>query len=478
MLKFQELKSDASITLTLSTILRFIYSLAPIITSAVQYWRNIQRRLRWATKTQDHVGKIPSPFWLIDVAPQKLFGLLLGIIVLVSLGSLIEGSLLVSDSRDNEVLKWLSNNFQPGIFENSIWILVAWLIFAVIVGFNIVPRGLLLLTRLRSTTSYTPGWINAAWHIRLDDSADPVNIDPNGCESVANQLVKAMSSGNDYGGDRLSLEDIDDEELANLLLFGCVIEGKTNDLGIRIPDWKDFYDALGHAARHTEQPFLPNNIMSFNERDNSFYQFLSDLCRNNYQLPKGVAIEVQVTKVLRLLKRAFDGSARKIAFNFFHQDPSIDLAFKRAAKFHGLDGDQNESMRVQFLKVAIRHGIWPGIYTGPFLFPFSKNIAVLLFNDKCMVTRPNVKSIGITRDLAHLVAYTESVIVDKVKEFFADTRDAKIKAYSREKFGCEPTDLPEWKLFDEVDYLLWYLARHSDKEASQWRLEAESLVRD
>jgi hypothetical protein len=461
-------------------IFRFLGSIVPLITSILQFFTELRKRDKWTREAQAELGKLGWTYWFIDVFPNIIFKLLLGVIILASLTSIIEGAYKVSTQGS---LSKLSDFF----FRNSLWIAAIWFIIAVVIYFNIVPWLLLKLAAVFPGMSYKPGWINAKWHIESAEDAKPVNVSEQGYKAVANNLVKALDKAEIFSGDRaMRPEGVTDEEIANLFLFGCIIEGTIYDLNFTL-NWNNFYDALGRAALTTERPFSPESIKKFSSENRSFYRRLIDLCQP-YELPDEPSIAATVKDALERLSNEHDGSARSFAFSYWRKSsPSIKTALRRAKKIPRLDGTEHESMRTQFLKLAVGNGVWEGIDPGPFVFPFSSRIAEMFFNRRCLITSSHVKAVALVKDTERLVAYTEKLIVDEVQQLLNNLSDVEISKTCQSLFNCKPDEIPIWKLSYEVDYLLWYLARHpviSEEVLIQrgaadtsWKLEGNSIVR-
>jgi hypothetical protein len=466
--------------MSIDDIFKFLGSIVPLITSVLQFFTELQKRDKWTRETQAELGELGWTYWFIDVLPNIFFRLLLGVIILASLTSLVEGTYQISNQGS-------LSKVSDFLFRNSLWIAAIWIIISVVIYFNIVPRFLSTLIGVYPGMNYKPGWINAKWHIKAAEDAKPVNVYEQEYKAVANNLVKALGRAEEFAGDRaLRPKGITDEEAANIVLFGCVIEGTLHDLSFPL-NWNDFYNALGQAACTEGHPFSPESIKKFSNENTSFYRRLIDLCQPDYQLPDEPSIASTVKSALDYLTNAHDGSARSLAFSYWHKNtPSIKIALKRAKKIPRLDGVEHESMRTQFLKLAVGYGVWNGIDPGLFVFPFSSRIAAMFFNIRCLITRSDVKSVALVKDVQHLVAYTEKLIVDEVQQILHNVSDDKIIADCYSLFECKPDEVPIWKLSYEVDYLLWHLAGHPDISAevlkmgaadTSWRLEGKSLVR-
>jgi hypothetical protein len=458
-------------------IFRFLGSIVPLITSILQFFTELRKRDKWTREAQDELRSLGWEYWFIDVFPNTIFKFLLGVIILASLASIAEGAYKVSTQGSLSKL----SDF---LFRNSLWIAVIWFTIAVIIYFNIFPRLLLKLAAVCPGMNYKPGWINAKWHINSAEDAKPVNVSEQGYKAVANNLVKALGRAEEFGGDRaLRPEGVTDEETANIFLFGCIIEGKIYDLHSNL-NWNNFYDALGRAALTAGRPFSPESIKKFSSENLPFYRRLMDLCKP-YELPDEPSIAVTVKEALDCLSNDHYGSARSFAFSYSRDNtPSIKEAIKNAKKIPRLNGAEYESMRTQFLKLAVGHGVWKGIHPEQFVFPFSSRIAEMFFNGRCLITLSHVKSIALGKDTEHLVAYTEKLIVDEVQRFLNNLSDDELTEACHSLFECSPKEVPIWKLSYEVDYLLWHLAWHPKKSEealgivdTSWQLEGQLIVR-
>ena len=96
------------------------------------------------------------------------------------------------------------------------------------------------------------------------------------------------------------------------------------------------------------------------------------------------------------------------------------------------------------------------------MFPFSRNIAVFLFNTKCLNTKGDVDRIEIDDFFKNLVVSAEATIVSK----FRKIAERLTNHHAIELFLGSPDrtfgerELQEWQLAREIDYMLWHFARH------------------
>jgi hypothetical protein len=124
----------------------------------------------------------------------------------------------------------------------------------------------------------------------------------------------------------------------------------------------------------------------------------------------------------------------------------------------------SNAMDTQFLKLAIAAEVWPTIDPGPFIFPFSRGISLLMMNCNCLVSTPDTTEVAIDNQFRRLVAFGEQTIVNAVTDYLRGDRNLAAK------LGL-PEGSDEWRIARRVDYLLWWLSR----QRNGWKLNVAAL---
>jgi len=136
-------------------------------------------------------------------------------------------------------------------------------------------------------------------------------------------------------------------------------------------------------------------------------------------------------------------------------------------------------MRAQFLKLAVAWGVWPGIDPGPFIYPFSKNLAAWLFNNSFLETTNTSKEIVFDDKFSRLISFAESEVVRDANQYIRTSADAKLRTWRDGIISMLPRGVSwEWWLAYEIDYLIWHLARK--ERDGNWQISSSgaSLVRE
>lgn len=467
-----------------STITRFFSVIIALIGPALQYWSSLKARLYRARMNELAVKKLGRPFAAVIKWPNRVAVTVLVIVIVLSVIALLGG--ILTTSSDPQTLQrqrdsaWLSIPLK--LFEWSLWICLSYVVLAVFVQLNLLPRLMLLLT---ARSSYRPGWINALRYLREDETLGPVNTDTTACEAVANSIFNAMSKGEfEYDEDRaFKPTDLSTDELANYLLIANGIESKIHDLsqgGAGI-NFRTLYDTLASVAKNKARPFHPDSILAASPL--GFYSWLRTLATNSTYLPDEPTISLDVGKLVATIAAKHKASARSLATTWFSRKPSLARAMKRLNRLPLLSGSEHEAMRVQFLKLAVNMNVWTGVNPGPFVYPFSRGIAVLLLNLRCLIARPADKSLVIDDGFRRLVAWTESVIVARLEELIHSLNDEPTKQLCQRAFDCEPSQVRSWQLAYEIDYFLWSQSRKpgrgwfGEDATKPWGIEGTTLVR-
>jgi len=458
---------------------RFIGCLVPLIGSAIQMLATLLKRSNWISRAEREVSPLGRPFVVLDKLPLRLSYALLLAVLLLSLLALAGGIGMVSGHSPFGLLNYL--------FANSLWLTLAFLVLAVATYFNVLSRLLLAISRagasLDRDLTYNPGWINAYWHVSREDDAVPINTDLAGCELVANGIVRAVAlHGVAYDLDRATKPDgLSRDELANFLVIANAIESEIHllKLGRDLP-FADLYRGLGEVGLRDERPFSPTTLVSLSSEHLSLYQLLRRLV---HDLPDEPALDARITELLTTLVRKYSGRALKLGeavIGTGFDGAALDRRLGRLSAFAN-----SQAMRAQVIKLGTEWNVWAGMPSGPFIYPFTKNIARLLFNLDCLRTRPDVRSISCDEEFKRLSAWTMDRIVDNTMQFLRETTDDRVVSFCAQRFGCPARDVQRWPVSREVDYFLWVQARSKHPEggifgasaATPWAISGNNLVR-
>lgn len=489
---------------------RFLGCLIPLLGSATGVWGIAQKRRNWITNAEHSLSRFGTPFDLIDKWPLYITWTFLALLVAASIlaifGGVIgyvninpspqptitQGTAPQSSVRPAALPKAASPQLSGAenkltlLFEYSLWIAAVFLATAAMIYFNVIQLAVLQASKLVGyfdpTMYFHPGWINARWHIR-NDEAIPINTNLQGCEQVANVFItSAIIQKIDYASDRAKKpKNISDEDLPNLLLISNVVESSIHKLakGGAI-QFSEMYDQLGIAAANVERPFSPTAIQKLFDGGKSLYPLLKEITES---LPNEPTIETAVNETVTVLAKSYLYQARGLAIGTAGIGYSSRVLFRRLKGFPAL---KEQGMRAQVIKLGIDWEVWPGMDPGPFMYPFSKNVARLLMNLKCILTLPQIKSIPCESDFQHLTAWASDRIVDIVARTLTTTQDEQLIQSCLDVFGSKPKEVGRWRICREVDYFLWNQSRQTKlneggvfgKDASSpWVIDNNDLVR-
>src|SRR5207249_86286 len=107
--------------------------------------------------------------------------------------------------------------------------------------------------------------------------------------------------------------------------------------------------------------------------NSDFYSTLIDevnrgLPEGEPPIPDSAEARNDLANAVEILVKEYEGSARNLAFNRWRRKPKLRLAFNRARAFEPFD---ESSMIPQFLKLAVRWGVWPNVDPGKFIYPYA-----------------------------------------------------------------------------------------------------------
>jgi hypothetical protein len=460
---------------------KFFSAILTVIVPAAQLWDSSKKRLLRARKDEVAVGDLGLPYWFGLKLPSLLTVCGLATIVGLALIALV-GGVAVSRITDQKVYPMLHKTHWAvpvTLFENSLLILFAYVLLAVVVYFDI-PQYIAL--GLTSAWRYRPGWISAH---RVLTEGGPLNIDLQACRAASNTVFEAMANGSfQYEEDRAAVpQGLQPDELANCLLIACTIESECHDLKKQIKKFAPLYSAVAAIGAGGTRPLSSKAIAAFD--NNTFYAHIRSLeLPDAAVLPDDQSIHIAVNEVVRLLSAKYKSSALRLAYSWVPicsaSLPRVDGKLKAMPSFAG---DRRKSMRDLFLKLAVRWQIWPSAAPGPFTYGFNRRIAALLLNLRCITVRREDEALDIDEDVKRLVAETEMQIVDQLKVFIDSGSDKRTTELCKSRFGSAPSGVPMWRLSDEVDYFLFNQARKADggcfgeAGVKPWHIDGNSFVR-
>jgi hypothetical protein len=477
---------------TTDLAIKFIALLFPIAGSVIQVWATLLKRSNWIRRARESVNGMGWPFFLLDRLPLWLAYMLLLPAFFASILGLIGGALIVTTPSGEPTPSGESTPFLKPLFEcskqlfqHSVWVAVAYSVFAVLIHTNALPRLFLsasyLFMPLWQRLSFHPGWINAYWHTTREDEAVPINTNRQACGSVANDIVRAWAEGGQpsYEHHRATKPTgFSPEELANFLLISNAIESAIHQLLISMSvEFGSLYDCLGKAD---SKLFAPKTLLEFSQPGRSLYAKLRETVHG---LPDQPLIDEAVTNLVRYLASQYSGRAFQLAQGWLPIGYDARLLERRLRRVPGFTDSQ--AMRAQVVKLSVEMSIWHGMDPGLFIYPFTMPISRFLLNLDCLRTRADVKTIPSNKEFVRLSAWTMDRIVDAVDHILRTTTDERLGRFCQAVFATKPGEVPRWALCREVDYFLWVQTRDTNAEGgifgkratAPWRIDGNSFTK-
>lgn len=338
---------------------------------------------------------------------------------------------------------------------------LSWLIIVIF----IIPASVL---RLRDSAA----WYNLREFAMPLGKPEPIFRNPVGIANVADIAIEVLEKNPALSDDFADTPvHLNRDERANAALIGCALEKEHMLRRWPNPKWKPFYAAVAVAEDHSTKLVSPQYLKSMPA---NFYGTLRDkinaeLPTTEPKLPGSGEATNDLAKTVSILVKRYNGSVRNIAYRKWRKAPSARLAFNRAQSFPPLDV---ASMVPQFLKLAIRWGVWQNIKPGNFIYPYSSRLALLLLENRAMLTLSTAKALAFDRR-GQLAAYRETMrrIVSKVRENLSASANPQYQTI----LAAHPT---EWDLAASVDVALWTHSSEVKRKDGfkHWKLDNDGLV--
>jgi hypothetical protein len=473
---------------------KFFGCLVSLTGPVFQFWKSIKERFDWNRKAREAVGSLGASYGLIYGIPLAIITITYFGIVFLSLLGLAGGTIKVLS--DPNVAKDLASSDAPRIqampsaqrgetaltpfgrasqcvFNHSLYLVLLFATLAALVHFDIVHRIAILLVRplgyFFPGLTYRPGWINAHWHVAKGDDAVPVYPNGDACDGIADAILNVVEKLDssvriDYAK---SPSGLSEEEKANVLLFGNVVESSIHDFVGSYPvGFSALYDAIVRVAQHEARPFGAKYLRQMGPKD--LYTYLQDMTAkeavsgSGQIFPVNVSIQARVAQVKDLLTKKYGGSAWRLAHGLFGRESGW-LVLRRLRGFDGFNKPKQEAMRLQFLKLATSWEVWPAMKPGSFVYPFSTKVASLLLSTGCLRTRPDVDTIHHDTAFEKLCARTMSEVVCASERILNALNDQRRAAVVTGLLGPNGGSLTSWRLLREIDTLIWSQSRRDDR---------------
>jgi hypothetical protein len=319
----------------------------------------------------------------------------------------------------------------------------------------------------------TLGWANAQWQISVnaDDRRVLAPSEPQ-VDVAASRLIAELAGG--PRNDSLALRPVrlSEDNVANVLYFGHVIEQYLSaNGGVSLP-WTRFYEALAEVAETKAAPFSPEGIKKFNRQTSYFAIILQANARLGdfrAEIPNDAGLEHAVETALTTLRDCYQSDARKLAAGCFRSHYARVL--RAAASFL-----PRESMRRQFAKLFVLWNIVPAA-THPEVFriPFNAKMFMRYLDDG--VIRVDGDHFDYTTEpVAICFEAVQKQILVRVLMFLNQTKDATRSQWREgEKADVNARHLDwAWWVYYRADQQAYHDAR--DYESEKWKVEGNEVV--
>jgi hypothetical protein len=431
-----------------------------------------KKRLNQLREISDHGGQQGAFFYCTYTIPQYLYSFVLVLFGLVGFGALLGG--IAEMFKPPRYLPFLTSLFDTYSFQ----FLMAAIIVFIAAGLNVLSWiAIALLVWIPA--AFLPLKQSAAWY-NLWEFAHPLGeptplfINRQGISTLADVAIERLETGRSGRDNYAEVPaELNLDQRANAALIGCILEKEYGLRGWPKPKWRLFYAAVA-AAEVNGQKLVSPEYLTGTALKVAFYEILRQelnrvLPDDESKMPDSAEARDELSRAIKLLVNDYEGSARNLARVWWSINPNLRLAFVRSKGFQPMD---SRSMVPQFLKLAVRWGVWPGAKLGNFIYPYAAYLGVLLFERHALVTLLSVKSFAF-KDEGQLAAYREAMrrVVSKAHQ----TLSRSLKPQHVQILKSYPS---EWELAAEVDFVLWDYSSEVKKQNSlrEWTLDSYQLV--
>jgi hypothetical protein len=171
--------------------LRFVFAIVPLVLGLLQLQTVLLERRRWTARAEQELGPYGPLFHRVRFVNDFLT-FLLGLLCVAAVWAFIQGAALTDTFTSDDFVG-------RGLFDNSTWLAILWLILALTIQNNWLPRIYLNLVRWRDQlVDFSPEVVTAYRHIEGGDKAIAINISKTGARVVADQGVSHMAAAAQY----------------------------------------------------------------------------------------------------------------------------------------------------------------------------------------------------------------------------------------------------------------------------------------
>jgi hypothetical protein len=372
-------------------------------------------------------------------------------------------------------------------------LLIAWFLIALVIYWNLPSRAAAYAGKTFGRLDRDASWPALQEFIQYNDLAKPLLVNESNARAFADQLLRSLLAEGKPPLNRAQAPALptgpDAESFrrktGNALLIGCIIEGAHSASGFPKRDWGGFYDAIGELAAQSDR--VSPAAISANVGSRTFWQELlsdlnTDLAKSGQPpVPNSPSLLADLSAAFDWLVKNYSGSISEIDPRGHHKN-RLDDIYARTRQVPGLG---SESMRTQFVKLAVIWSVFNDLPVDEFISPYSGRIAALLFDRGIIQPTEDIKMIRFDRPEEQTL-YNAAVrsIVSRAIELIEPQRASHavwLPKPSQETRG----ETFRWWVAYELDFRLWDYAKrlHDGEEIAElgaltrWKLEDKQITR-
>jgi hypothetical protein len=437
----------------------------------------IEERLGRVKEIERQVGKLPRLVYAYYVNFQHFYKW--GLLSITFVGFIMVCAFIYRLAYPSAPMyAWLET-----LQVHGLELVIAWFVFGFVMYTNFFSRlgkwlgFVLTLPPVLRTIFGTdrldrhPAWQALNEFINSNKNAKPLIISHGSAQGFADGFIQildrqAMAPENraeppvmPAGADPRSFR----QRMSNALLAGCIIEEAhyLPNAGFPKRKWGPLYRNLQDLAASTE--LLTVHHLKSRIIGNDFsLELLANLNKRlaacgQPEVPASPTLIQNLTATLNALVMRYGADAAAI-------DPERRDLWRSQwdiirARVSSLPSPSSESMRVQFMKLAVVWGIWTNLDLREFYFAFSKRVAALMLDRSIIRVPSDVKSLRFDTDEERQVARAaEKIIISAAQRLVDNNRpahEAWLPPQSRNTSG----DLFRWWVAYEIDLRTWDYAK-------------------
>lgn len=249
-------------------------------------------------------------------------------------------------------------------------------------------------------------------------------------------------------------------ERANAVLFCSVCEvfigQKLNGDRQAVQRAWRFFDRI---ARSHDRPLNPHALREYDKIATFGQRLVREEQGADAGLPVADAMVATLETTLADLRR-YNFDASRLGRGTFGRHSARRIERQLLTHFeayrHGDQAPQEANARV-FIKVCTRANVWPHFKPGPFRYPYSRTIAVLLMNAECIRWAAKDEEFDeADKNFRRLVAGAEHRIVKRCIQRFRELAPSDRARIIEVRFpGRDVDSVSDFDLADVVDKWLW-----------------------